>query len=463
MKFVPRPYQKDAIRFLLDTPKAGLFLDVGLGKSACASVVMQQTLMSLEVRHWLIVAPLKVCQTTWTSEFVKWDHLQGITVNHLWNAGDAQVRRRMVRNKTDVTVINYDNLLWLIAFWGADWPYDGLVLDESSKVKDSSTKRFKKLRSVLPAIDRVVELTGSPVAQGFLGLWSQVYLLDHGKALGRTMTSYKATFFTSDYMGFKWTLRPGAQEKIEDSVRELCMTMRALDHLTLPPVMSNTIEVPLPPDKLEIYQKMESDSVITLKHSGEEITAMTAGVLANKLLQISNGAVYLPGEVKTGSRPYEVLHNEKLDALKDFVDEMAGTPFLLAYYFISDKDRLRKKFSEDVLEFFDGSAEQIERWQRKEIPVLAAHPMSSGHGVDGLQHATNIVVWLSPPWSRELYDQFNGRVTGARQIGTEFESSSAVIHHFVSRGTIDETIMAVLKQRGSTQEDFLNALRRRFA
>lgn len=459
MQFTPRPYQAPAIKFLLDTPKAGLFLDVGLGKSACTSVVIQTTLLACEVHHWLIVAPLKVCQTTWPSEFAKWDHLQGITVNHLWGLNEA-ARMEAAGKRADVTVINYDQLVWLIKFWGKKWPYRGVVLDEASKVKDAGTKRWKGLRSVLPYIERLIELTGSPVAQGYLGLWAQVYLLDHGAALGRTMGGYKLAFFTPDFHGYKWTPREGATEIIENSIRHLCMTMRAVDHLDIPPILDNVIEVPLPAPAAKQYAEMEKASVLRLK--GMVITAVNAGVVTGKLSQIANGVIYHTNQSEEHGE-YTVLHEAKFEALSDLIDSMNGTPFLLAYWFQSDKARLRARFDTEVLEFFDGSKEQMARWQQKKIPVLAVHPQSGGHGVDGLQHAANTVTWLSPPWSRELYDQFNGRVIGARQIGTEFEGLCGVVHHLVARGTIDETAMAVLKMRGSNQEDFLNALRRRFA
>lgn len=459
MQFVPRPYQAPAIKFLLDTPKAGLFLDVGLGKSVCTSVVIQTTLLACEVHHWLIVAPLKVCQTTWPSEFAKWDHLQGISVNHLWGLSEKD-RLLAVRRPADVTVINFDQLVWLIRYWGKKWPYRGVVLDESSKLKDSDTKRWHTMRRVLPFIERLIELTGSPVAQGYIGLWAQVYLLDHGAALGRTLGGYRLMFFDSDFHGYKWTPKEGATDIIEDSIRHLCMTMRAVDHLDLPPVLDNVIEVPLPPSAAKQYAEMEKAEVLRLK--GMAITAVNAGVLTNKLSQIANGVIYHANQSEEHGE-YTLLHNAKIEALADMIDGMNGHPFLLAYWFKSDKARLREKFKPETLEFFDGTDAQMARWQRGEIPVLAVHPASGGHGVDGLQAATNVVVWLFVPWSRELYDQFNGRVIGARQLGTKFEKQCGVVHHLVARGTIDETAMVVLKMRGSNQEDFLNALRHRFA
>lgn len=457
MEFKPRAYQTPAIQFLLDVKKCGLFLDVGMGKSVVATSAIRTTLYSQEIKHWLIVAPLRVCQTTWRSEFQKWDELKDLSVQFLDGLPAKKRLTAVAQPRSDVTIINIDNLVWLIKEIGVkNWPFDGLVIDESSKFKSSTTTRFKTLRKVLHKVDRLIELTGSPCAQGLLGLWSQMFLLDQGEALGRTNSSFKATFFDSDYMGYKFDPKPNASVDIENAIRHRCLTMRAIDHLPIPDTIRNIIHVPLDKKATEQYLEMERHCVLELTDA--VITAVNAGVLVGKLSQVACGAVYL-GE--GADRTWTELHSSKFDALSELVDEAQGSPFLLAYHFKSDKERLRAKFSEDVLEFFDGSAEQIKRWGDGEIPVLAAQPASAGHGVDSLQHATCTVVWLSPPWSRELYDQFNGRVTGARQIGTQFETTNSVIHHLVATGTIDETAMAVLELRGASQNDFLNALKAR--
>jgi SNF2 family DNA or RNA helicase len=459
VKFEPRSYQTPAIQFLLDVPRAGLFLDVGMGKSVCATSVIRTTLLSQEINHWLIVAPLRVCQTTWRSEFQKWDELKDLSVQFLDGLPAGQRLKALAQGRADVTIINIDLLVWLINEVGiSEWPWDGVILDESSKYKSASTARFKKLRKVLPKIDRLIELTGSPAAQGLLGLWSQMFLLDFGEALGRTNSAYKFTFFKSDYMGYKFEPLPGASEAIEDAIRHQCLTMRAVDHLDFPDTLYNVIEVPLGEKAAAQYLEMERHSVLEL--GDEIITAVNAGVLTGKLSQVANGAVY-SAEDENKTKTWNELHTFKLDALAEFIGEKQGSPFLLAYHFISDRARLEARFPETTMEFFNGSQQQLRRWIAGEIPVLAAQPQSAGHGVDNLQHATCTVVWLGPPWSRELYDQFNGRVTGARQVGTKFRGTNAVIHHIIASGTIDETAMAVLKERGATQNDFLNALKQR--
>lgn len=462
MEFSPRPYQSPAIKFVLDTPKCGLFLDVGMGKSVVATSAIRTTIYSQEVNHWLIVAPLRVCQTTWRSEFKKWDHLKDLSVQFLDGLTAKKRAEALAEPRRDVTIINIDNLTWLIKqLTLKNWVFDGVVLDESSKFKDPSTSRFKSMRKVLPKINRLIEMTGSPCAQGLLGLWSQMFLLDHGDALGRTNSSYKARYFDSDYMGYKFTPKLNASEDIEDAIRHLCLTMRAIDHLPIPDTIYNRINVPLGDKATKQYLEMERDSVLELDDS--MITAANAGVLAGKLSQLACGAVY-SGE--GAGRTWSELHDAKFSALVELVSEAQGSPMLLAYHFNSDRERLKQWFpvrkdGSCDLEFFDGSPEQLARWRNGEIPVLAAQPQSAGHGVDNLQHATCTVVWISPPWSRELYDQFNGRVTGARQIGTKFERTNSVIHHLVALGTIDETALAVLESRGTTQSDFLNALKAR--
>lgn len=458
--FKPRRYQQDAIDFLWAIRKAGLFLDVGMGKTSCTTAVIARSIDEFDTCRWLVVAPKRVCETTWKTEVTKWAHSAGLRVQHLTGLDRAErTKRAHQAGLYDVTVVNIDNLPWLIELYGKSWPWDGVVLDESSKLKDPDTKRFKALRRVMPYVDRLIALTGSPCAQGLLGLWSQMYLIDSGEALGRTFTSYKMTFFDSDYMGYKWTLRDGAEDQILSAIKPVCLTMRAMDFMDLPKVLTNTIEVELPDETAELYKEMERDFLIELGDT--PITAANGGVLVGKLQQIANGAIYPTIEDKrseiAGRLKYTVLHEAKLDALAEFIDEANGTPFLLAYQFRADIDRLCTRFK--CIEQFDGSPEQMKRWQNKEIPVLALQPQSGGHGVDGLQYGSCTVVWFSPPWSREQYDQLNGRVSGTRQLSTEFKNQPAHIHHLSAVGTVDELIAATLLDLGATQDRVLNALR----
>lgn len=458
MKFTPRPYQQQSVDFLACVEKAGLFLDVGLGKTVCAGSHIRATLDACEVRRWLIVAPPRVCQTVWPRQFKQWDHLQSLRLLELHSLTPQRRELALVRQLRDaeVVLISIDLLPWLVQFYGGQhWPFDGVVFDESSLLKDPSTKRFKQVRKVLDSVSHVMLLTGSAAAQGLLGLWSQVYLLDKGCRLGRTFDAYKTTFFDADYHGYRFTPKPGAQERIEELLRPICLTIRAGDHLAVTEQIDNVVPVVLPPAALREYKTLERKSVLKFTED-ERVLAVNGGVLANKLAQIANGYVYLSEQ---DARAWRVLHDVKMDALRYLVLEASGTPLLVAYQYEADKVRLRENFG-GVVEFFDGTPEQIGRWQRKEIPLLAMHPKSGGHGVDGLQGVSVTTVWLSPPWSREQYDQFNGRIMGARQIGQATQGLRGVANVLVAENTVDEVALSALLERGATQEHFLNALKR---
>lgn len=470
--FIPRDYQELAIDTIWDRRKSGIFLGVGLGKSVCASWVISKSINELDIKRWIIVAPKRVCETTWRSEMQKWEHLDGISVMYL-DSMPAKKRQGLLREslKHDVTVVNYEGLAQVISAFRRNWPYDGVILDESSRFKDSNTKRFRLMRSTLPNIDRLIELTGSPNAQGYEGMWAQVFLLDEGESLGRTKSSFETEFFkpVSAENPYKRVLKAGAEDRIIELIRPKCITMRAIDHLPVVEPIVNIIKTPLPKKAMEEYQHLETNMALEVMESDEPITAVNAGVLVSKLQQVANGVPYLPTEYDDEGKPirtskvpkYTTLHSAKFEALQGFIDEMSGSPFLLLYHFQSEKDQIKRRFGKQGLEFFDGSEDQLARWGRKEIPILALHPQSGGDGVDGLQYGSVSVLWFAPPWSRYNYDQANGRLMGARQIGTEFEGQPGTINLLVAPGTADETALQTLKLRGARQDHFFAALRLR--
>jgi hypothetical protein len=449
MKFKPRSYQTSALDFLSDRPRAALFMDVGLGKSVTAATYMCTTLAFGKNEKWLVVAPLRVCQTTWAQEFNKWDHICRTKVTHLFGM-DPDARTRLVRKPGDITVINVELVPWLVELRKHTWPFDGVVIDESSLFKSPGTQRFKQLRKIVDKVKSVVLMTGSPAAQGLLGLWSQIYLLDKGERLGRTFEAYKQTYFTSDYLGYKWTPRPGAQEQIEEAIRDLCFTVRAKDNLDLREPILNEMEVVLPPNAMREYLKLEKDMLLRLTED-KTVIAGNAGVLTGKLRQVASGAVHVD------ETNWTALHQVKLDALDDLVTEASGTPLLVAYHYKFERQLIAQRLGGHV-EFFDGTAAQMRQWRAGEIPVLAMQPQSGGRGVDGLQGVTTQVVWTAPPWSRDLFDQFNGRVLGARQVGTHTETETGVIHIIVAADTVDTVALDVLKDRGAGQDAFLSRL-----
>jgi len=456
-EFIPRREQEIAVEHLSTTPRAALHLPAGMGKTAPTLWAINESLLSMETTRWLVLAPLKVIDTAWRSELAKWTFAEHLTATYLHNLKPHD--RKVAANRalrTDIAFVNYEQLKWLVDHYGNRWPFDGLVIDEASKVKDPSTARFKLLRRVASSFERVIELTGSPVAQGLLGLWSQMYLLDNGDALGRSMSAYKQTFFQSDYMGFKWEPREGATEQIQEEIRPLVVSLRQADYMTLPEPLYHTIPVELPTTARHLYQRLEKDWLVEL--AGEEITAVNAGVMVGKFQQIANGAMYLPDK-----QGWKDVHDIKLLALEDFIDELQGTPFLLAFHFRCDKERLLDRFGSRGLEIFDGSPEQITRFSEKRIPILGLHPQSAGYGIDGLQYGTNQVVWYGTPWSLEQYEQLNARVIGPRQRGTEFEHSPGMVHHLVAEDTVDTMALDVLQQRDRNQESFLEAMKHRVA
>jgi hypothetical protein len=352
-------------------------------------------------------------------------------------------------------VINFELVAWLDKMTNGRWPFDGLIVDESSKVKDSSTKLFKTVKKAVKDIDRVIELTGSPCAQSLLGLWTQVYLLDEGKRLGRTFSGFRTEFFDSDYLGYTFTPKEDTKQRIEQAIGDVCLTLRAKDFLDISETIINRIELRLPDEVLKTYHELQKEFLVEVEDN--TITAVNAAVLSGKLSQLASGSYYKHDE-EGNITGYEVLHNVKLDAVADFMDEQ-GRPFILAYNYRADRERLKARFGKDI-EFFTGKEDQMARWNAGAIRILALHPKSAGHGVDGLQFATNTVLWFSPPWSREDFDQLNGRVTGARQVGTQFEGVAGCVHILTATDTIDTAGYATLMLRGVTQENFLDALRR---
>jgi hypothetical protein len=450
--YKPRLYQSFALKWLATRPKAALFLDVGLGKSSICLLDMATSLATGEVNRWLIVAPLRVCQTTWPSELEKWSFARGLTVLNM--SGPQKDRAALSDSalKHQITVINVENLTKLIRHFKSDWPFDGVVIDESSKFKDSSTQRWRALRTVTKYIDRIRLLTGSPCAQNLMNLWSQVYLLDRGQRLGYTLGGFKQTYFRQvDWHGYEWEPVEGARDRIMEKVSDVCLVIRATGEHD--PIF-NRIDVMLDLDSLKAYKQLERDFFLEVSED-EGITALNAATLTNKLSQIANGFAFYEDE--HGDRRVEYFHQHKIKAVEEFADE-TGHPFIMGYHYQPDRDRLLKHFGSRI-EVFDGSKTQLQRWGKGHFQILALHPQSGGHGVDGLQHHTCTVLWYSPPWSREQFDQLNGRVTGTRQKGTPFENTQAVVNILVSRGTIDEIAYQVLSTRGDEQDAFLNLLR----
>jgi SNF2 family DNA or RNA helicase len=436
------PYQRRAVEFVKDRRRCGLFLDMGLGKSVSTLTAALDLVESFSVHKVLVIAPLRVANSVWAQEVEKWAHLKPLRVSVC--TGSSKHRLTGLQMDADVYVINRENVEWLVSHYGTRWPFDMIVIDESSSFKSASSKRFKALRKVLPYTEYMVLLTGTPSPNGLIDLWSQIYLIDFGQALGRTMTAYKHRFFEPDYMGYKFAPREGSDKIIQNLIAPFTVHMSAEDYLELPPRIDVSVKTAMPDAALKRYQDFEKTLLAELE-DGEIVEAMTAGVLANKLLQFANGAMYTD-QIKNWSE----THTAKLDALAEIIEDNACENILVAYNYRSDLERLLKRFPQAVV--LDKEQETIDRWNRGETRLLLAHPASAGHGLN-IQNGGSLIVWFGLTWSLENYLQFNAR------LHRQGQTKPVRIIHIVAEGTIDERVLNVLNSKGKTQSDLLSALR----
>ena len=445
-----KAYQNKMVRWIINRVCCALFADMGLGKTVATLTAIKDLYDDFEVARVLIVAPLRVALSTWPDEIGKWEHTKDLTYTQLAGLTPIERRAAILRGKnTVIHIINREMLTWLIDHYKAAWPYDMVVLDESSSFKNFEAKRTKSLIKIVHAIGipRIVELTGTPASNGLLDLWAQIFILDQGLRLGPSFKSFKKRFFEAVDVGGerpKWVPRKESKKIIYSKLRNLCLRMSADDYLQMPDKIINDIFVELPAKARQQYDILEEDFVVKLD-SMESVAAEFSASLTNKLLQFSNGAPYLD---KTGR--YEVVHDAKLEALDNIIEEAAGAPVFVAYNFKSDRDRILKRYPDAVL--LDQNPETIARWNRGEISILVAHPASAGHGLN-LQAGGNIIVWFGLNWSLELYLQFNARLHRQGQTKPVF------IHRIMTRDTMDETVAAALAGKFLTQQELLNALR----
>ena len=464
MNFYPMEHQAKAIDFLRGHDKAGLMLGMGLGKTVSTLWVIRELMKDeFYINKVLVIAPKNVAENVWKQEVAKWNELQELRVSVI--SGTQKQRIKALQTPADIYVLGRDNVVWLLEQLKGKWPFDGLVLDELSSFKNPNSKRFKALKKVAPLCKVVWGLTGTPAPNGYLDLWAQIFLLDGGERLGKRIGDYRMRYFSpgahKGHIVYEWRLRMGAKETIDRKLKDLCLSMSAEDWLKLPPVLYNTIPVSMDRKARETYDKLKQEKVIPLlkKETGfeqldaqndEELLQMTnaiqgdtAAAIAGKLLQMANGAVY------DDERNIVPIHEAKLDALAEIVDINPGENLLVFYSYQHDKERILQKFPK--AREFDGPA-VVEAWNRGEVEMLLCHPASCGHGLN-LQHGGHIIVWYGLTWSLELYQQANARLPRPGQ------TQSVIIHHIVCSDTLDEQVMAVLKQRDETQAGLLNALK----
>lgn len=435
-------YQLKAIDFIKERKRCALFLGLGMGKSTISLTAASDLLDGFAAKRVLVVSPLRVANSVWPSEPGLWEHLNHLKVATV--TGSERQRLAALHKTADVYSINRENIPWLVKLYGDKWPFDCVIIDESSSFKSASSKRWKALKRILPHTEYMVLLTGTPSPNGLLDLWAQMYLIDKGEALGKTMTSYKQRFFESDFMGYRWNIKEGGADKIYQLVAPHCLSMSSEDYLDIPDRIDITEKVQLPAKEFRQYQDFERTLLAELD-DGEEIEAPTAAALANKLLQWSNGATYTD---EHGN--WSEIHGAKLDAMADIVADNPGENILVAYNYKTDLIRLKDKFPEAVV--LDKDPETIARWTRGEIPMLLAHPASASMGLN-LQKGGAICVWFGLTWSLEHYQQFNGR------LHRQGQTRPVRIVHIVAEGCIDERVLSVIADKDAVQSKLLDTLR----
>lgn len=435
-------YQRKGIDFILKSKRCALFLSMGLGKTATTLTAISDLRDGFAVSKTLVIAPLRVANSVWLQETRIWDHLRHLDVSIC--TGTERNRISALSREADIYVINRENVAWLVQTYGKKWPFDCVVIDEASSFKSASSQRFKALKKVLPYTDYMILLTGTPSPNGLLDIWSQIYLIDFGERLGRTMTAYKQRFFDSDYMGYKFHPREGSAEKIHALLQPIAMSMKAEDYLELPDRIDLVEKVELPTSTLLAYHEFEKHLLAELPE-GEEIEAVSAAVLANKLLQWCNGALYTDDKGN-----WAEVHKTKIEALADLIEQNEGENILVAYNYKTDLERLLKAFPK--ARALDKNPQTVLDWNAGRIPLLFAHPASAGHGLN-LQEGGSMIVWFGLNWSLELYQQFNAR------LHRQGQEKPVRIIHLIAEGCIDERVMAVLADKDAQQSKLLNALK----
>lgn len=455
MKYVPHSYQQYCENKIIELPYIGLFLDMGLGKTVITlTAVYELKYHRFALRKALVIAPKKVAEATWSKEGAKWDHLTDLRVSVV--LGSASQRVAALECPADVYVINRDNVKWLVDYYTDPkhkdrvWPFDCVVLDESSSFKNHKAIRFKALKTMRPRIQRLIELTGTPTPHGLTDLWAQVYLLDGGARLGRTISTYRDIFFTPDKRNATsvWSYKPkdGAPEQIYQLISDICISMKASDYLTLPDCISEEIPVVLDKKAKATYERLERDMLLEVDPE-TWITAGSAGVLTNKLLQLCDGAVYDENGKAT------VLHDCKIEAFKETIEQLNGQHALVFYNFQHDRERLLEALEGEKLHVrvYESAADEAD-WNNGKIDILLAHPASCAYGLN-LQQGGHHVIWFGLTWSLELYQQANKRL---HRQGQEYP---VIVHHLIVQGGVDEDVMRALSGKEKTQESLLNALK----
>lgn len=448
MKYLPHNYQTFAEQHIYDNPFAGLFLDMGLGKTVTALTAAQNLIYDrMEVSGWLVIAPKRVAEETWPDELQKWDHLKGLSMVVI--SGTEKHRKAAIQQKADVHVIGRDNVAWLVAHLGGAWPWEGLIIDELSSFKDSASRRFRALKMVRPRCKRVIGLTGTPAPNSLMDLWAQMYLLDRGQRLGQSVTNFRQTYFNQNQYTHTYTLKKGDdnpdkyKDEIYGRISDICISMKAKDYLELPERVDIDVPVRFPESVMRAYRDFERDRVLEI--ADQEITAQNAMSLTGKLLQFASGAIY------DTEHDWHPVHDEMLEALEEILEEANGEPVLLFYQYRHELDRIMERFKKFKPRHLQ-KRKDTDDWNAGKIKLFLAHPASAGHGLN-LQYGGHIIVWFNLTYSLELYQQAIAR------LDRQGQEKPVRMYRLIAKGTMYERVAEVLDDKQTGQDALLKAVK----
>lgn len=449
MRYDPYSYQTYALEWIIDHPFCGLFLDMGLGKTVITLTAVQQLMDECEISRTLVVAPKKVAETTWTDEASKWDHLSGLTVARVM--GTEKQRIAALESTADVYVIGRDNFVWLVTHCDGMLPFDMLVIDELTSFKTPKSSRFKAMRIARPTVRRVVGLTGTPAPNGLVDLWAQLYCLDMGERLGKSVTKYRNAYFDEhrwNNIVVRCSVKKGCEDIIRKKIKDICLSMQAKDFIQLPDLLIHEVRIDLSPSVMKGYREFERDKVLEFAkdHEGEKenILANSAAGLMNKLCQYANGAVY------DDERNAHFVHDEKTERLAEIVEEAKGNAVLVYYQYRHDIPRIKEKLKGYEVRAYEGEKD-LRDWNEGKIDVLLAHPASTAFGLN-MQAGGHYIVWFGLGWNLELYQQANARL---HRQGQQYPVQ---VFKLLCKDTVDERVAAALDSKKGVQQGLLDSL-----
>lgn len=443
-------YQKATVDFIIEHKFCGVFLDLGLGKTISTLTAINELMYDYcEINSVLVIAPKRVAETVWAEEAAKWEHTRHLVISKVM--GSENKRLDALKRPADIYIVSRDNVAWLCNVFASRLPFDMVVIDELSSFKSHQSQRFKSLRMTRPFMKRVVGLTGTPAPNSLIDLWPQMYLIDRGERLGKTITQYRARYFrpgkSNGYVVYSYNILAGASDMIQEKISDICISMKASDYLDMPERTDNFITVTMSDELKKEYNKFKNDNIIKLiDDSGTtEINAVNAASLVNKLLQFANGSVY------DEDKNVHKIHTLKLETLKEIIENSNGQPILVAWTYQFDRDAILKAFSAYKPRQLK-TADDINDWNAGNIQLMLAHPASAGHGLN-LQAGGSIIVWYGLTWSLELYQQFNAR------LYRQGQTKHVTIHHIVTSGTYDEEVINAIKRKDKNQNRLLDSIK----